>query len=281
MIHQSDETAIDNKLRKRLHRILCGALSFLLIVCMVYLAIPTARAATVKTPTIRSVSADSPSAITVKWTRVHGAQGYILYQKKADGNYAKMATIKSGATLSYTKKGLPSATKYSYRIKAYVAKNGKTTYSAYSKVAYTYTKPTTPTITSVKATSGTTVTVNWKKVTGAKGYVVYQKSGNDYKRVATISSGNTTTCTIKGLKTNRQYTFVVRATVKSGTKTVYSSRSAAKSVKTTIQTVTVWIPQSGKKYHARAGCSNMSNPSQVTVSQAVKKGFTPCKRCYG
>lgn len=42
----------------------------------------------------------------------------------------------------------------------------------------------------------------------------------------------------------------------------------------------VWIPKSGKKYHANSSCSNMKNPSQVTVSQAISAGYTPCSKCY-
>ena len=42
----------------------------------------------------------------------------------------------------------------------------------------------------------------------------------------------------------------------------------------------VWIPKSGKKYHDNANCSNMKNPSQVTVSQAISAGYTPCSKCY-
>ena len=42
----------------------------------------------------------------------------------------------------------------------------------------------------------------------------------------------------------------------------------------------VWIPSSGTKYHCSADCSNIKNPSQVTLNQAESLGFTPCKRCY-
>lgn len=44
--------------------------------------------------------------------------------------------------------------------------------------------------------------------------------------------------------------------------------------------VMVWIPQSGSKYHSRSGCSNMKNPSQVSLDEAVNLGYEPCKRCY-
>lgn len=43
----------------------------------------------------------------------------------------------------------------------------------------------------------------------------------------------------------------------------------------------VWIPTGGgTKYHSRSSCSNMDNPSHVTISQATARGFTPCKRCH-
>lgn len=42
----------------------------------------------------------------------------------------------------------------------------------------------------------------------------------------------------------------------------------------------VWIPNSGSKYHSRSGCSNMKNPSQVTIDRAKSMGYEPCKKCY-
>ena len=46
------------------------------------------------------------------------------------------------------------------------------------------------------------------------------------------------------------------------------------------QETMVWIPKSGSKYHSDPGCSNMENPTQVTLSQAQANGYTACKRCY-
>ncbi len=42
----------------------------------------------------------------------------------------------------------------------------------------------------------------------------------------------------------------------------------------------VWISQTGSKYHSNANCSNMSNPSQIPLSQAQASGYEPCKKCY-
>lgn len=42
----------------------------------------------------------------------------------------------------------------------------------------------------------------------------------------------------------------------------------------------VWIPNSGSKYHKSSTCSGMRNPRQVTVDEAVNRGYEPCSRCY-
>ena len=42
----------------------------------------------------------------------------------------------------------------------------------------------------------------------------------------------------------------------------------------------VWIPNTGSKYHRSSSCSNMKNPTQVTVDYAISLGYEPCKKCY-
>lgn len=42
----------------------------------------------------------------------------------------------------------------------------------------------------------------------------------------------------------------------------------------------VWIPQSGSKYHSTSTCSNMKNPSQVTISEAKNRGYEACSKCH-
>ncbi len=46
------------------------------------------------------------------------------------------------------------------------------------------------------------------------------------------------------------------------------------------QEARVWIPKTGSKYHRKSSCSNMKNPTQVTKSEAINRGFTPCSKCY-
>lgn len=43
----------------------------------------------------------------------------------------------------------------------------------------------------------------------------------------------------------------------------------------------VYIPRTGQRYHKDSICSGMRDPSYVSLSTAKKRGFTPCKKCYG
>ena len=40
------------------------------------------------------------------------------------------------------------------------------------------------------------------------------------------------------------------------------------------------ISATGKKYHRKSSCSNMKNPSQISKSDAINRGYEPCKKCY-
>lgn len=44
----------------------------------------------------------------------------------------------------------------------------------------------------------------------------------------------------------------------------------------------VWIASTGngKKYHSYSGCSNMKNPIQVTLSDAIARGYERCSKCH-
>ena len=67
------------------------------------------------------------------------------------------------------------------------------------------------------------------------------------------------------------------------TTTKTEATTTATTKPTTVATqseATVWIPKNGKKYHSYSGCSNMKNPSQVSIAYAKEHGFTMCSKCY-
>jgi len=89
---------------------------------------------------LTSVTAVSSKTIKIKWKKVSGAKGYVIYQKKSSGSYKKIKTITSGKTTSYTKKKLSNRTKYSYKIRAYKKSGTKKIYGKYSSVKSVCTK---------------------------------------------------------------------------------------------------------------------------------------------
>lgn len=58
------------------------------------------------------------------------------------------------------------------------------------------------------------------------------------------------------------------------------SNTKKNSSKQTSSSSYVWIPRTGSKYHSRSSCSNMRSPSKVKKSEAIRRGYTPCSKCY-
>ena len=77
---------------------------------------------TLKTPS------SSKKGITLKWSKVTGAEGYQVWRKTGSGSYSKIATVKGNSKVTYTDKKAKKGKTYTYKIKAYKSK----TTSAYS-----------------------------------------------------------------------------------------------------------------------------------------------------
>ncbi len=78
-------------------------------------------------PTLKTPSS-TKSGVSLKWTKIAAAQGYIIYRKTAGGSYQKLKTEKGVSNLSYVDKSAKKGVEYTYKVKAYYSK----TYSAYS-----------------------------------------------------------------------------------------------------------------------------------------------------
>lgn len=75
------------------------------------------------------------------------------------------------------------------------------------------------------------VTLEWKAVSGADGYIIYKYNATKkkYKSCVTVKSGSTTSAVITGLKNKKTYKFKVAAYVlKSGKKTVQTKSKVIK-----------------------------------------------------
>lgn len=160
---------------------------------------------TVSVPGTIKGSAISYKSVKISWSKVSQASGYEVYQ-----NNKKLADVKS---TSYTKSGLKTGSKYTYKVRAYCVVNGKKVYSSYTKSVSL--KPTLKKTTKVKVKNSKkrAAVVTWKKVSGASGYRVYRatKKNGKYKLVKTVKGNKSVKYTNKKLKKNKKYYYKVRA----------------------------------------------------------------------
>ncbi|MCD7757624.1 MAG: S8 family serine peptidase [Clostridiales bacterium] len=172
---------------------------------------------------------NTSSGITVKWSKVTGASGYYVYRKTSGGSYKKIATVKSGSTVSYSDTAVKSknGTTYVYAIRPY-----------YGSTLGSYTGKTTVRLTGVSISSLKNVktkkmTVKWGKNSKATGYQIQYSTSSSFSsyKTVTVTSYKTVSKTISSLTKGKRYYVRVRAykTV-SGTK-YYSAWSSKKNVK--------------------------------------------------
>lgn len=69
---------------------------------------------------------------------------------------------------------------------------------------------TQPKLSSV-SNSKSGVVIKWKKVSGAKGYYIYRKSGGTWKKIKKITSGSTVKYTDKSMSAGKKYVYSVQA----------------------------------------------------------------------
>ena len=155
------------------------------------------------TPKVTSTD-NTNSAITVKWGKVTGATGYIVYRKTGNGKWQNLG--KTTGT-SFTDKTAKAGVTYKYTVKAYYGSY----VSAYNTNGYAVRRLLTPTLKSVTSAKAG-VTTKWNKVTGATGYIVYRKTGNGgWVKLATVSGNSKITYLDKTAKKGVTYTYTVKA----------------------------------------------------------------------
>ena len=100
--------------------------------------------------------------------------------------------------------------------------------------------------------------------------------------VAVTTTTEGTTTATEATTTTTEVTTTTTEVTTTTTEAATTTKITTKAPTTTVKAVeaTVWIPQSGSKYHRRPNCSNMKNPSEVSLSYAKSHGYTPCEKCY-
>ena len=187
-----------------------------------------------KVKNINQTSSKTDS-VTVSWKKAEGVTGYMVYRlnKKTD----KKELIGKTKKTSFTVKNLGSGEKIKLYISAYkdkkVKDGGKEKVISYISDKASATVMTRPkrVKAEVKKITETSVTLKWSKSKGATEYRVYSydEESGEYELLKKTSE---TEATIKKLKSNREYRFIVKARIYSGKNYYASSASNIVEVKT-------------------------------------------------
>ena len=159
------------------------------------------------------------STITMSWSKVNEATGYVVYQA-INGKWQRIQVTK-GNTLTVS--NLKAGTNYRFTVKAYKTVNGKNYYSKSYTGVWMTTLPDKP---AAKMTINTAqaIRLEWDKVTGATEYVVYKQVNGIWQRV-TVTKGNVYVFT--GLESGTNYNYAVRACKTLNGKSYYSAFSTS------------------------------------------------------
>lgn len=146
------------------------------------------------------------NGVNITWTKVAYAAGYNIYRKN-NGTWTKIATVSNGNTLTYTDTQPASGYTYQYTVSAYY---GKYT-GPYNGNGVSAVRLTQPEFNSI-SNQASGVYVNWNKVNGAQGYIIYRKvPGGGWSEIYDIKNGNTTSFTDTKASSGASYTYTIRA----------------------------------------------------------------------
>lgn len=165
------------------------------------------------------------SSVTISWTKNSVVTGYEIYNAKN----RRALRVKKSSTTKGTVKKLKAGTAATFRVRAYVNKDGQYYYGPFTSIK-TATAPSSTKISSLASKKKKQVVVKWKKVKGATQYEVYRATSKKgkYKKIGTSKK---TTYTDKKATGGKKYYYKVRVCKKINKKNYYSSYSAVKSVK--------------------------------------------------
>lgn len=234
---------------------------------------PISKTSTAKKPgaTSKISASQTTKTISLSWNKVSGATSYCVYQ--LSGNEWKILSTVTGT--SYKVSGLKSGRKYTFAVKACQTVNDSTAWSDSYKTITVATKPAAPKSIKTKQTT-TTITLSWKKVTGADGYRVY-KYNTKKKKYEKLKDVTGTSLRITDLKAGTVYKYKVRAYIKDDGK-IWGSYSDVFETATKCKTpkITKLTTSKGK---ATFTWSNVSGESGYQVYYSTKKdsGFKKLK----
>lgn len=211
------------------------------------------------------------NSVKLEWDPVYGATGYIVQILK-NGKWTNAGTF-AGTNATVT--GLAVGSLNYIHIAAYTNVNGKNYVGAYNKhiTVSTQLGPVNP---KVSKYTNSYITLTWDKQTASNGYEVYRYDSGKKKYVLykTITSGNTNTCKITDLSSNKKYTFKVRAYKLVDGKKSYGSYGNSVSQYTSIKKPTLKSATSPSTKRIKMTWSKVSGATGYQVMWSTYSDFS-------
>jgi len=224
-----------------------------------------------------------PGGYYLAWNKVANATGYQIQHStsnKFPSGGSRMTTLGGAGVTSKQLAGCMSNRKYYVRIRTYRRVSGKDYYSEWSSAKPVDTRnknEANPTnITSISA-QPTSFNITWKKEATAGGYQIQYSTNSNFPSdnctYLYIDGTNSTSKTVKGLKTGKTYYVRIRTRKVVSGKRYYSVFSSTKSIKlspVSVSSVTITDPkgltvEKGRtiRLHAAVNPSNAANKEVV------------------
>lgn len=219
-----------------------------------------------------TVTNQTESKISIKWDKVNGASGYVIYRMdyKTNGKYKAIATVDNTVT-KISNTSLETGRPYYYRVRAYKDVYGTKFYGGYPTLK-TATLPASVTNLKVKSQSTSHISISWDKVPRATGYIIYRMdntTNSKYKKYDTVVGNSITNYTDDNLTAGRCYYYRVRAYRTVDKKTYYGGYPT---LKTGTKTVTPTFNLTTKNNKITASWSKVSGAEGYAFYLADSKG---------
>lgn len=125
--------------------------------------------------------------VKLSWKKCKNITGYVIYRSLyKDKSFKRIKTV-SSSKVSYVDETVKPGQQYYYKMRVYKKGKDKNYYGDYSSVIGVFTKSYFPVVTKINASSKR-VTLYWKNGNGCDKYIVYKKTADKYKAIATISN---------------------------------------------------------------------------------------------
>ena len=169
-----------------------------------------------ETPIISSVTSVKGKGVKLSWWADEFVSEYNIYRSDLEnGVYTKIGSVTVGSSdsLTYLDRTVKVGKTYYYKITPVVKEDGLSIEGPLSNSMSGLLEYTGTRIKKAVSKKPGTITITWKKVSDASGYIVYysKKNSNHFKKLKTIKKNNQCTITHKKLKNGVLYNYKVYA----------------------------------------------------------------------